>query len=576
MNEMIQNLETVKHIEQMEGFLEIIKRYHDEPNYEYEKMALSLMTGGDYAYDVDSYFTPVYYKQKIYPEKSMISIETLSYWQQRALETSNGILMARYGDLVWNFSKKMDIRVDNVFRYAKIAIQGYISIVEDNLISDPFELKTNILRALQLAKLLNQKEDINKVQQTMLNLEKRISEDAEIGLWGFCFDTLILEDNGSCITIEQYSEIITEINGKFERLLKRMNESGEQLWYAVEYAVKKLLTYYRQNEKEKVTYILKEVEDSIDRSNCNSHLKEFRYQQLYEWYEFAQIHTETWRSRLIKKIEIVAKEGMDSFKEFSYKKELNEKEVSSFISQFITGDIDLDRYTISLYFVPKIDEYEKRIQERSAAGIGVIQQLFNVKKTNEAGLAMATLDMDDPKDQVAKEITFDFQLNSQYLAILLPKFIELYELGEDDFTALLSSTPIHDPQNKELLEVGIKHYLQGDYLSSSHVLIPYIEATLRNIIHVVGGNIYKPNKKGGFDKILLGDILASSELKEILGEDAIFYFKLVYNDVRGYNLRNNMAHGLVSPSYFNRFTIQLIIHTLLMLSTIGPAEEDTN
>ncbi|WP_240792539.1 DUF4209 domain-containing protein [Bacillus thuringiensis] len=573
---MIQNLEAVKNIKYMEELLEIIKAHQDEPNYEYEKMALSFMTEGDYAYDVDSYFTPVYYKQIIYPEKSAITLEALSYWQQRATETSNSILKARYGDLVWNFSRKMNIKVNNSFQCAKFAIQGYISIVEEKLINDPFELKTNIIRALQLAKSLNQTEDISKVQQIMLSLENCISQDTEIGLWGFCFDALILEDNSISITEEQCSGIIMGIQERFERLLKRMNEKNEELWYAVEYAAKKLVTYHRQNDKEKVTAILKEIEESIDRSNCNSNLKEYRYQQLYDWYEFAQIHTESSRSRLIKKIEVVAKEGMKDLKKFSYEEEISEEKISAFIAQFITGDIDLDKHLIVLYFMPKIDEYERRIQERSAAGIGVIQQLFNVKHINESGLAMATLDMDNPKDQVAKEITFDFQLKSQYLAMVLPKFIELHQLNENKFTALLSSTPIHDPQNEELLKTGIKHYLQGDYLSASHVLIPYIEATLRNIIHVVGGNIHKPNKKGGFDKILLGDILASSELKDVLGEDAIFYFKLVYNDVRGYNLRNNMAHGLVSPSYFNRFTVQLIIHTLLILSTIGPAEEEAN
>ncbi|MGQ0416034.1 DUF4209 domain-containing protein, partial [Bacillus sp. HC-TM] len=50
-------------------------------------------------------------------------------------------------------------------------------------------------------------------------------------------------------------------------------------------------------------------------------------------------------------------------------------------------------------------------------------------------------------------------------------------------------------------------------------------------------------------------------------------FKLVYNDVRGYNLRNVMAHGLVNPYFFNRYTVQLIIHTLIILSCLRLKEE---
>ncbi len=52
--------------------------------------------------------------------------------------------MARYGDLVWDFSRKKNIKVKNAFQCAKLAIQGYTLIVEENLISDLFELKISI------------------------------------------------------------------------------------------------------------------------------------------------------------------------------------------------------------------------------------------------------------------------------------------------------------------------------------------------------------------------------------------------------------------------------------------------
>ncbi|WP_309260427.1 hypothetical protein [Bacillus cereus] len=79
MNEIAQNLEAVENIENIGEFLKIIGPYQDKHNYEYEKMALNFMTEGDYAYDVDSYFTPSYYYNTIYPEKNAITIDTLSY-----------------------------------------------------------------------------------------------------------------------------------------------------------------------------------------------------------------------------------------------------------------------------------------------------------------------------------------------------------------------------------------------------------------------------------------------------------------------------------------------------------------
>ncbi|MCZ6943720.1 hypothetical protein EJ131_25055, partial [Bacillus mycoides] len=195
MNKIIQNLEDMKSLEDIEDLLKIIETYEDDPNYEYEKMAISFITVGEYAYEVDSYFKPRNYYKTMYPEKNKITIEVLSYWKQRAFETSNDILVARYGDLVWNFYRTLGIKVENAFQCARLAIAGYISIVENNLVQDPFTLNESILRALQLAKALNQTDYIEKIQETMLELEKRITEDSAIGYWGFCFEKLILESS---------------------------------------------------------------------------------------------------------------------------------------------------------------------------------------------------------------------------------------------------------------------------------------------------------------------------------------------------------------------------------------------
>ncbi|HHT7127810.1 DUF4209 domain-containing protein [Bacillus cereus] len=567
---MIQSLEDMKSLEDIEDLLKIIETYEDDPNYEYEKMAISFITVGEYAYEVDSYFKPRSYYKTMYPEKNKITIEVLSYWKQRVFETSNDILVARYGDLVWNFHKTLGIKVENAFQCARLAIAGYISIVENNLVQDPFILNESILRALQLAKTLNQTDYIEKIQETMLELEKRITEDSAIGFWGFCFEKLILES--SSITEAQRKSIITEIEGRLERLLGRANEKGEDQWHAIEYAAQKLITYYfRQNEKTKIKPVLMKLENSIDSSSVNSHLKGYRYDRLYKLYESVQILTEA--PRLLVKIEEVAEEGISDLKEIKFTREVDKNQLEELIAKFTTGEIDLDKGRIACYFIPKIDEYEQRIKKNDATGFGIFQQLMAMQPINEVGLAMATLDMSDKQNRLAKEISQDFQVNTQFLAWVMEKFIETHSLDENKFIALLFNPPIHNPKMEPLLKVGIRHYLQKDYLSAAHVLIPYIEATLRNIIKVVGGNIYKPNKKGGFDAFLLSDILFSDVLEEVLGEDVIFYFKLVYNDVRGYNLRNVMAHGLVNPYFFNRYTVQLIIHTLIILSCLRLKEE---
>ncbi|PGZ76948.1 hypothetical protein COE55_18490 [Priestia megaterium] len=566
MNELVDKLEQLKNIEGLDELLEIIKSYPDEVNYEYEKMAFSFTTDGDYAYEVDSYFKPSFHFVTKYPTLESITLEALTYWKKRATETSNDILRARYGDLVWNFHKSLKIQVNEAFNCAKLSIQSYLTIVKNRLINDPFILNEMVIRAYYLAKSLNQKEDIEEVQVAMIDLEKSVPEDSHISLWGFSYDNLILEK--SEINEEQKTEIIDAINSRFVALLQRAN-SGENNWHALEFAVSKLITYYfKEGDKDKIQPILIKLEDSVDQSKFNSHLKGYRYQQIYKLYESVQIHTEA--SRLLRKIENTAVEGLENLKMISVKTDLEQKELEEFISIFTTGDIEVDLPNIAVYFIPKIDQYELQIQKRESQGIGVLNRFFSHSPINQAGLAMATLDMTERENQLAQEITMGFQISSQYLFTIMNEFIKKHQLNENTFTEILSNKLIHDKKMETLLKVGLKHYLNNDYISAAHLLIPYVESTLRNVIRENGGNIYKPNKKGGYDAFLLGDILSSQILKEVLTPDIIFYFKLVYNDVRGYNLRNNLAHGLVEPSYFNAYTVQLIIHSLMILSCIRP------
>lgn len=48
----------------------------------------------------------------------------------------------------------------------------------------------------------------------------------------------------------------------------------------------------------------------------------------------------------------------------------------------------------------------------------------------------------------------------------------------------------------------LRNYFDEDYLAFIHIMIPYIEAKLRNLIKLTGDSIYKLNKSGtGYNAI---------------------------------------------------------------------------
>lgn len=116
------------------------------------------------------------------------------------------------------------------------------------------------------------------------------------------------------------------------------------------------------------------------------------------------------------------------------------------------------------------------------------------------------------------------------------------------------------------MKQGIDLYFKENHIASINILVPQIEESLRNIIRLCEGNIIKPTDSGGFDVILLTDILNSEILMDVYNSDILLYFKIILNDKRGFNLRNNLMHGLAGENTFNIGIANLIIHLLLIIS----------
>jgi hypothetical protein len=63
----------------------------------------------------------------------------------------------------------------------------------------------------------------------------------------------------------------------------------------------------------------------------------------------------------------------------------------------------------------------------------------------------------------------------------------------------------------------------------------------------------------------MGDLLFSNEVTGTLGADITLHCLTLYTDPRGFNLRNEMAHGLLPPQQMTYSVATRLIHTLFVL-----------
>jgi len=145
----------------------------------------------------------------------------------------------------------------------------------------------------------------------------------------------------------------------------------------------------------------------------------------------------------------------------------------------------------------------------------------------------------------------------------------------EDVIRIIETKKFLNENTVKLLIYGLKKFNEQDYISSIHILIPKIESVLRDIItNKLGLSGIRFRRYGsGYEYITLGSILKGETLKkdenikieEYLGRDFrdYLYYKLSMSE--GQNLRDALAHGILTIEEMNYEMCLDIIYLLMRI-----------
>ena len=114
----------------------------------------------------------------------------------------------------------------------------------------------------------------------------------------------------------------------------------------------------------------------------------------------------------------------------------------------------------------------------------------------------------------------------------------------------LRDSGIFAPGRQALWIKGFLAGFQGDYVVSLSVLMPQFEHGLRKLLEKRGAVVYGIKNTGIHSEKLLDDLLGMVESLTLLGEDLQFELQCLLTERVGVNLRNELAHGLLSEDAF--------------------------
>jgi Domain of unknown function (DUF4209) len=499
------------------------------------------------------------------PSIKLVTEDMVTYWESRAEKSKHPILKARYADLVWDLKKKIcNAKPD--YAFALIAIDSKIEIANRDLYEYDIFVITKLERALELALKLKKQEKINLAKEAFFNFEKKLAVDDKPGTWGFVYDSLVQEND--IATTEEKELIIKSLETRMTHILEDENIVPT----AIEGCVLRLAQYYKANQnKNELTRVLKNFEDAYYKKSEGSAMRAlFSLEKIYEvyiQYEFFQD-----AERILQQIHEISPRTLDEMQTITFEQEINVIELNDFIENLVSGSIDEASSKLVGYFTPKKAHIENQIRDLAQkAPLTFLARNSVINKTGRKIAEIASLNEEQgPEDRIAYQISQNLSYESHFLGIGIDKLVEKFQLNSELLFKELTKSPAFSDCRKDLLQLGIEQYFNKHYIVSSHILIPQIEHSFRTVLKLSGGFELKTKRSqhGGFEIKPLGAILADQYISNIFGEDTLLYLKVLLVDQRGWNIRNDICHGLISSEYFDKAVADRVLHVLLCLGRI--------
>jgi hypothetical protein len=186
-----------------------------------------------------------------------------------------------------------------------------------------------------------------------------------------------------------------------------------------------------------------------------------------------------------------------------------------------------------------------------------IAAIFGMNILSQQGQTVATLpalNISTPEENMeALEQHMYYQLHIEELArgatalrLALDLIREENSILEEDLNFLIIDNSIIPKGRERIFRTGLFYGIKGDIYLALHILAPQVENMLREAAQKNGAIVTTLKDDDTSDVKLLSSLLKLPELTNIFGEDILFMLAGLMNERVGANIRNKIAHGIMS------------------------------
>lgn len=498
-----------------------------------------------------------------------ISQEQLDFLTEIAREISDPELQARVADILW-------IKKHN-YQMAQLAISAYLASATTLLQYSDYwtHCADRIERALRLTRKNRWEEEEEKVFahiETVLN--EYHGEDS------LCLSERLMEllQDHKLGTPDKYAPFAENAANRAELSAKSANNRGESSLYwelaRKLWDIKVKWHHLESNIKAEVTASMKFAETYVKEAECALHRDPPSYMLASDFFQSAikafrdirgtkeekvdaKKREEVIHKRLLQCQEKIPDEMIVIYHEVPSRKREEEK------ARNYVKDKSLQDALFALVCCLKpADIFQLRQQVTQRSGDLVLSHIFPISTINEMGKTVASqlgsVQSKDPNEAESATLCDMYRKATCNQHSLAQVYIEpaRYQINLDhdtqfkDIHSIMSSKPFIPPERQYLFAKGLYAGLMGDFFTSTHILIPQIENSVRYLFQRNGIITSSLDDRGIQNEHNLNSTLSCPEIDSIFDKNTIFDLKCLLVEHDGSNLRNRMAHGLINDSEF--------------------------
>ncbi|WP_169197008.1 hypothetical protein [Devosia sp. MC1541] len=178
-----------------------------------------------------------------------------------------------------------------------------------------------------------------------------------------------------------------------------------------------------------------------------------------------------------------------------------------------------------------------------------------------------------------------FQLVNGYIHPAREFLSSSFPVSERHFYPIVRYSPFVPASHEHIFALGMARFIQGDYVSAVHLLIPQIENSIRHVLKNLNTDSSKILSDMVQEDRSLDALLRNfkAEMDRIFTADNVLQIDLLFNGKPGPGLRHELAHGKFNTGYCYHpntvyalwFIFQLCVLPILKIwdSHVAPAIE---